>query len=340
MSGTKEAGDTTAVLKVAFGNHDVLPAVFETIESEFFNDVATFNLSRLIYSEMANGNVTIASGIYLNGRLKMHYSVFKSDGTLIYKGLALNAVSQLGMPTDMVSYLGYFLTGFDEIKTFAGYERIIYAVAFENSTTYLFVDGSAAASTTEKHFGLNVGTSIGEIALANSNVDKYLRDNNGAIITDQFGEPITILDDEGGIHRRMNVSRGCIARNPFYVRWINRLGGIDYWLFGKSQEFEKSIENTSIYDLYVLNTSTATENQIQIDLEASENVVVGAENLTRNEYEELSRILYSPYVEWYDESKAKWMRIIPDKGDTKNDTAGYRKSIEIKFILPKPYVQF
>lgn len=339
VRGTKEASDTNAIIKVAFGDHDALPINYETIEAEFFNDVATFNLSRLVASQFTKEIIT-SGNVLLNNQLKTLYSVFKGYGTLIYKGMALNAVSQLGMPTDMISYLGYFLTGFDEIKTFEGYERIIYAVAFENSTTYLFVDGDVEASTTEKHFGFNIGNSIGEIALANSDVDKYLRDNNGVIITDNFGEPITILDDEGEIHRRMIISRGCVDRNPFYIRWINRFGGIDYWLFEKIQEFEKSIESVSTYEQYIIDTANATENIIQVDLDVSEAVVVGAENLSKNEYEELSRIMYSPFVEWFDQSKQKWMRIIPDKGDLKNNTARNRKEIEINFILPKPYVQF
>lgn len=336
---SKEEADTEAILKIAFTHDDNLPSEHITITREFFNNEAHFNLSSLIASQFVE-NESYMDGVIVNDYMRCLYSVFKNDDTLVYKGIALNSVCQLGYTTDMVGYLGYFLTEFDTVKIYEGYERIIYALSFEQGTTYLFVDGNVALSTKEKHFRLDITHANSELSLANSEIDRFLRNNQGQVITNNFGEPITILDEDGSIHRRFIVEKLCPPRNPFYVRWVNDLGGIDCWMFGIKQEYSTSLESTTTFEPYVRHTESVRENIIPIDAEISEKVIVGSEGLSENEYRQISKIISSPFVEWYDDKREKWMRIFSDKGNISFYTESVKHEIELKFILPKRYLQF
>lgn len=340
VKGTPEADETTATLKVAFGHHYQMPDNYVTLEREFFNGIATFNLSSLITSWF-NKFRDERFGMVVNNNLRVLYTVFNGDA-ILYHGTALNAVSQVGEPSDMVSYLGCFLTGFDKIKTYENYQREVYVVAFENAETCVFADDNIIARTSvQKHFGVNIWSyNASTLSVANSDVDIFLRNNQGEIVTDNYGNPIEILAVENGIYRHLEIESCCTPRNPFYIRWINHLGGLDYWLFGVQQRFDRKLSSLDTFEPYIEDVESATEKEVPISVEAEESVLVGAENLSENEFEQLSKIIYSPLVEWYDEKRAKWLRIIPDKGNVENNTRYSSKEIELKFILPKPILQF
>lgn len=340
VKGTPKADETTATLKVAFGHHYQLPNNYVTLEREFFNGIATFNLSSLITSQFSKFR-DMNFGMVINDNLRVLYTVFNGN-EMTYQGTALNAVSQVGEPSDMVSYLGCFLTKFDKVKTYENYQREVYVVAFENATTCVFADDNIIATTeVQKHFGVDISwQNASTLSVANSDVDIFLRNNQGKIVTDNYGNPIEILAVENGIYRHLEIERCCTPRNPFYIRWINHLGGLDYWMFGVQQLFDKKLSNLDTFEPYIQDVESATENEVPISVEAKENVLVGAENLNENEFEQLDKIIYSPLVEWYDEKRAKWLRIIPDKGNVENNTKYSSKEIELKFKLPKPILQF
>lgn len=128
--------------------------------------------------------------------------------------------------------------------------------------------------------------------------------------------------------------------NPFYARWLNRQGGFDYWMFGVRQFFTRGIESQQTFmpDITDITTATGTEKSYQ--LTGQEAVRVRAEGLTTNEYESLSKLIYSPQIEWYNEQVGKWITLIVINGGSERDTRATLSEVEFTFKLPTPQVQF
>ena len=132
----------------------------------------------------------------------------------------------------------------------------------------------------------------------------------------------------------------CVPQSPFYVRWLNRFGGIDYWMFEKRQTDTGKLENFEDFQPYIEDYSKHTGTNYAYSKEASELVTIGAELLSTTEWSELCRIPYSPFIQWFDERCLLWIDIMADKGDTSMLTDLPAHTIELTFIMPKIQLHF
>ena len=129
--------------------------------------------------------------------------------------------------------------------------------------------------------------------------------------------------------------------NTFYVRWLNTLGGWDYWLFeGKIYEALK-VENGNNYESYFDEISSISDFENVTFKNVSPAVQVGSSTVTKNEAEGLKILATSPKVYWYNEEISKWIGVIVQPGtfnirSTKDDYF----SIELTFVKPKYFNQF
>lgn len=129
--------------------------------------------------------------------------------------------------------------------------------------------------------------------------------------------------------------------NTFYVRWINTLGGWDYWLFeGKIYEGFK-VENGNNYESYFDNISDTKDFENVTFKNVSPAVQVGSNTLTRNEAEGLKVLPTSPKIYWYNEDLSKWIGVRVEPGtfnirSTKDDYF----NVELTFVKPKYFNQF
>lgn len=327
-----------AKIKIVAGNVDTLPNDYITIEREYFNGATTFDISRVLKKMF--GDTISGNSILINSKLKLAYSVFNGiNDSLIYKGLAINAVVQIGQSTDFVPYLGYFLTSFSMLRKYNGYPLQVYALGFELFATYILQDGISTANTNEKHFGFEV-TAQGLIELSNSATDFYLRGNNGQIIYDNQNNPILITDlTDGYVQRKLDVDYSeCDIPSPFYVRWINDLGGVDYWMFSVNQIIENLIKSTDTFSPVIQDNENTLSTDEIINIETIDKITFGSENINADDYNALSKIPYSPKVEFY--KNGKWFGIVIDKFENKDNSSAELKSIEFTFKLPTKNLQF
>jgi hypothetical protein len=335
---TPTNSETKAVLKIAKGHYDTLPTDFITIEREYFNAETTFDLSSKI-KKLFDNTVSRSSTID-NNNLKVYYSVFNGlTDSLIYKGTALNAVVQVGRSTDLTQYLGYFLTKFNSLRFYEGYPQDIYALGYEGIETFVMYGGDTLTSTLLSHFGVPLHCTD-SIELSTSEDDIYLRNNAGQIIYNNLGEPITIYTVGDGMQRGLPVECLCVPKSPFYVRWINDMGGVDYWMFNKRQIIQSNIKNIDTYKPVWTNNETTTETDKILGIETEDMVKVGSENLNANDYEVIYKLPYSPKIEYYDKALNKWFTMVIDKFDHENDTSAALKDIEFTFKLPEKQLQF
>lgn len=128
--------------------------------------------------------------------------------------------------------------------------------------------------------------------------------------------------------------------NPFFIRWVNQMGGYDQYMFGYRQFFNNAIESNQSVNSFILDQETASGTDETIMIEANEYVRVGAQGLTPDEFETLRKIPYSPKIEHYNSETQSWERITISKGDSDRDSRNILSEIELIFKLPQPQLQF
>jgi hypothetical protein len=130
------------------------------------------------------------------------------------------------------------------------------------------------------------------------------------------------------------------VNSPFYTRWLNRFGGIDYWMFEKRQTIIRKLENYADVAPSISDYSAAAGSNYVFFKEAGEKIVAGAECLNANEWFELSRMQYSPLIQYLDERSGQWIDIMIDKCEALMNSGLVLHSIELTFIMPQTKLQF
>lgn len=136
------------------------------------------------------------------------------------------------------------------------------------------------------------------------------------------------------------VVSACTPAQPFYVRWINQQGGVDYWMFSRRQEFEQSVKSVSSFEEIVDDVENAATNSRAYGISAENRVTVGADNVPKADYDVLRKLPFAPTIEWYNEDLGKWIALLPSKFTGKMRTSDRSHSIEIQFDLPRLNLQY
>lgn len=148
------------------------------------------------------------------------------------------------------------------------------------------------------------------------------------------------IGNNGVAQTGQSVEVRCVPPAPFYVRWVNTLGGVDYWMFAKSQQFAPSVGGTTLAERYVADPATATSNRQPYAITTTNAVTVGAEGIPTEAWEALRRLPFSPLIEWWNEKTGKWVRVTVAKYDGKYLTDHTTHSLEVEFNLPAINTQF
>lgn len=151
------------------------------------------------------------------------------------------------------------------------------------------------------------------------------------------GTTKVIATNVSGITKELTVSAGCIADNPFYVRWVNTIGGYDYHMFNTRKQYAQ--ERTDTVNIQRADISDESDTQLTASFKIERRIDTGIDNLTREEYDKLSGILKSPRIQWWDEEYKQWVTVLC--GDQSNtwDTNSGLGSIEVTFIYPRTLLQ-
>lgn len=153
-----------------------------------------------------------------------------------------------------------------------------------------------------------------------------------------------ILSDGLGIQEDATVyfERTCTPDNPFYVRWVNSLGGFEYYMFGQNKVY--SDESAGFVDFAPVQSEGVESNRSREIIgisEAKRTVTVGAEQLEKDMFIMLSNMQYSPRIDTYNVALKKWEGVtFDDTTRTKWDTANSLGTIEYVFRLNTPNLQF
>lgn len=234
--------------------------------------------------------------------------------------VAVNGVSQIGHSQDRTGETGKVLTTLEGLRYYDGYPLDYTIMAAEKSV--LTANGIVQQGTISR-------------VLVHSGKQKTLQNEAGNDVLVQQTEEVIL-----GFDMDMRIYRKCTPQSPFYVRWLNCLGGVDYFMFGKTQKQTRAVKSVTTYSQFVENTKTAVTNKLAYAMSTEAGVTAGASQLSRKDYDALQGIPFSPLIEWYDENEDHWIRLTVDKFDGSIDTKGERFGVEITFTLPTINVQY
>lgn len=121
--------------------------------------------------------------------------------------------------------------------------------------------------------------------------------------------------------------------NPFYIRWINRKGGWDTYMFEQHKKYTQEVDRGDQYVLVNARDPYASETRGELAPEFKNIVQAGAEQLDENDFNLLKGIALSPLVQVYNYQIGVWQRVLVDDTDLTWDTKAPRNTVSYEFQL-------
>lgn len=121
--------------------------------------------------------------------------------------------------------------------------------------------------------------------------------------------------------------------NPFYIRWINRKGGWDTYMFEQHKKYTQEVDRGDRYVLANARDSYTSETRGELAPEFKNIVQAGAEQLDENDFNLLKGIALSPLVQVYNYQIEAWQRVLVDDTDLTWDTKSPRNTVSYEFQL-------
>lgn len=121
--------------------------------------------------------------------------------------------------------------------------------------------------------------------------------------------------------------------NPFYIRWINRKGGWETYMFEQHKKYTQEIDRGDQYVLANSRDPYISQTRGELAPEFKNIVQAGAEQLDENDFNLLKGIALSPLVQVYNYTVHEWQRVLVDDTDLTWDTKAPRNTVSYEFQL-------
>lgn len=121
--------------------------------------------------------------------------------------------------------------------------------------------------------------------------------------------------------------------NPFYIRWINRKGGWDTYMFEQHKKYTQEVDRGDQYVLANSRDPYASQTRGELAPEFKNIVQAGAEQLDENDFNLLKGIALSPLVQVYNYQVGAWQRVLVNDTDLTWDTKAPRNTVSYEFQL-------
>lgn len=291
------------------------------LRRDFINGTATFDVSPIVKnyfaSKLADSINTVAADYFVEPKLYVNYSV----GDTNY--IALNAVAQLRESINYSSKLNKVLTTLSTIKVYDGFPMDVSILCGDNPIEV--AAGTLFPNALNRLKVVNAGT----ITRVNYNLNTL----GGEEILTLGGDNIVVGSTSLGV-----AVDECVPDNPYYVRWVHKDGGLDYWMFSYNQKRIVSLTENQTYKRYIQNQLLENGTDESYFKRAIKSVSVGAGMLNAIDYEALIGMALSPYIEVFD--GGYWKRIIIESYSGESETKQTLNDFECTFLLPELNLQF
>lgn len=121
--------------------------------------------------------------------------------------------------------------------------------------------------------------------------------------------------------------------NPFYVRWINRKGGWDTYMFEQHKKYTQEVDRGDQYMLANSRDPYASETMGELAPRFKNIVRAGAEQLDEGDFDLLKGIALSPLAQVFNYYVGVWQRVLVDDTDLTWDTKSPRNTVSYEFQL-------
>lgn len=121
--------------------------------------------------------------------------------------------------------------------------------------------------------------------------------------------------------------------NPFYIRWINRKGGWETYMFEQHKKYTQEVDRGDQYVLANARDPYTSETRGELAPEVKNIVQAGAEQLDENDFNLLKGIALSPLVQVYNYQIRAWQRVLVNDTDLTWDTKAPRNTVSYEFQL-------
>ena len=128
--------------------------------------------------------------------------------------------------------------------------------------------------------------------------------------------------------------------NPFYIRWINRKGGWDTYMFEQHKKYTQEVDRGDQYVLANSRDPYVSQTRGELAPEFKNIVQAGAEQLDENDFNLLKGIALSPLVQVYNYQITTWQRVLVDDTDLTWDTKAPRNTVSYEFQLVDEQTQW
>lgn len=136
----------------------------------------------------------------------------------------------------------------------------------------------------------------------------------------------------------INIREVTVPVHPFYIRWVNNLGGWDYFMFACQHKTTKSLTENKSYEPYASSQMASLLYGVRktYSKQAKSTIEVSSGVIDRQTLESLAEAVFSPLIQWYDESISYWVEI--QVTDSKPEIMAEQPTGEmlISFELPTP----
>lgn len=128
--------------------------------------------------------------------------------------------------------------------------------------------------------------------------------------------------------------------NPFYIRWINRKGGWDTYMFEQHKKYTQEVDRGDQYVLANARDPYTSGTRGELAPEFKNIVQAGADQLDENDFNLLKGIALSPLVQVYNYTISAWQRVLVDDTDLTWDTKAPRNTVSYEFQLVDEQTQW
>lgn len=142
------------------------------------------------------------------------------------------------------------------------------------------------------------------------------------------------LTNDGVKRDSIQVKEMPVPAHPFYVRWVNTLGGWDYFMFACNQKQMKSLSENDSYEKYIVWGRYGVRSNY--NKAATHTIEVSTGVIDRATLESVAELIFSPLIQVYDPDAQTWIEIQVKDGKPELMADQPTGEMLITFELPTP----
>ena len=280
------------------------------LTAEPIDGVATFFLDGILRSLYEDGR-TLIDGCSL------HYTDTAISAQVEINGgkyWLVRGVAQACKKRSAIPWV--FMMTKTALQWYEGYELgVVFCVENPDGLDWDVVSGS-----TEIEQGNNYHSRINRAVVFTDLTTPPFSTGWGNLIGIKFG---------GEMQDAVTLQKKRVPAHPFYVRWINELGGYDYHMFACNQQHAYELASQTTYDM-----QDGDGQQVVLEKKGNHTIEVSSGLVTRQNAIAIAKLVLSPDIRWYDEQAGQWILITAQAQSISLQTEQPTSEVVLKFVLP------